>query len=606
MGWVIADGNESRSVTQSHEDARTPILVVHGVAAPPNAAPRALARALPSCRSEAVTPMTLVPTPLVRHFRQILCWPLQLVGDPSHPSGQAWWETLARVAHDNPWQPLEDEFNGESPEIQERHYREFVTFLPHVQRFLYGQGRSPAARAGYGESPIRVFRRTDIDRVRLSYDDGASVDFRIQHVDLHFFYDIDVIILAVELYADDLHLARVQDTLFRFGRAFPTGWDADGSATHCMPGVQWLDAAGSVLSASDFSERERYLVYAGKHRSAAVGVHWQFLLRPMVQHFSNEAGSLRYRQLEYHRIPRMTYLSLDDPFALSRDDFFRLALNARPDDGTGLAYGESALADAEAEFYYDRYWMPGRGDLKASTRVLCNGHALTFVGSARDAWFTDLQHGLLGQFRHQYFLVMLIAHFHKAALLLISDRQVVSVSRLVPEDPESVRQFKRAVRRSLETFLRFNHRYWFHQLSNQVMARDLFRMISRHLGNDSLFEEVREEVLDMSHYLDSDDSRRQGESVLRLTVVTIFGMIGTIVTGFLGMNLFALAGEPWDYRLGVFAAVLVPTVLLTLLTVQNSRRLSAMLDAIGNDRLHWRDRIAMIARGYRAKRERRR
>ncbi len=537
--------------------------------------------------------------PIVRHFRQILCWPLQLVGGPGHPSAQPWWETLAAATGNNPWQPLEDEFSGEQPELQERHYREFVTFLPHVQRFLYGQGRSPAARPGYGESPIRVFRRHDIASLRLTYDDGASVLFAIQHIDLHFFYDIDVMILAVEFHANDLPLPRVQDTLFRFGRAFPTGWDDDGTATHCMRGVEWLDAGGKVLSSSDFVLRGRYLDYTAEHRSASVGTHWQFLLRPMVQHFSNEPGTLRYRQLEYHRIPRTTYLSFDDPFALTRDDFFRLALNARPDDGNGLAFGEAALVEGEREFFYDRYWLPQRQDLKASTRVLCNGHALTFVGSARSAWYTDFEHGLLGQFRHQYFLITLIAHFHKAALLLISDRQVVSVSRLTPDDPRSVRQFKRAVRHSLETFLRFNHRYWFHQLSNQVMARDLFRLLSKQLGNDALFEEVREEVLDMSHYLDSDDSRRQGESVLRLTVVTIFGMIGTIVTGFLGMNIFALADESWLYRLGAFVIVLIPAVLLTLLTVQNSRVLSATLDAIGNDRMNWRERLARIGKSYR-------
>ncbi|MGE0312268.1 MAG: CorA family divalent cation transporter [Lautropia sp.] len=542
------------------------------------------------------------PRPIARHFRQILTWPLQLVGDPNALAPQAWWEQLAAITTDNPWQPLDDEFSDESPELQERHYREFVTFLPHVQRFLYGQGRSPAARPGYGESPIRVFRRHDIAQLRLSYDDGASVDFAIQHVDLYFFYDIDVMILALEFHANDLPLDRVQDTLFRFGRSFPTGWDEDGTATHCMPGVQWLGRDGQVQCESDFLERERYLAYAGEHRSASVGTHWQFLLEPMVQHFSNKPGALRYRQLEYHRIPRMTYLSFDDPFAIERDDFYRLALNTRPDDGKGLEISERALVEAEEAFYYDRFWMPDRASLKASTRVMCNGHALTMVGSARDPRYIDVEHGLLGQFRHQYFLVTLIAHFHKAALLLISDRQVVSVSRLQPDDPDSVRRFKRNVRRSLETFLRFNHRYWFHELSNQVMARDLFRLLSRHLRNDELFAEVREEVLDMSQYLDSDDSRRQAESVLRLTVVTIFGMIGTIVTGFLGMNLFALADMPWPDRVGIFAIVLVPSILITLLTVQNSRALSAMLDTIGNDRLDWKARLALIAKGYRRRR----
>jgi hypothetical protein len=69
----------------------------------------------------------------VGHFRQILLWPLQLM-------------------------PLAAGF-------QERHYNEFVTFLPYVQQFLYGEGRcaqhSGAADAG---PPMRVFRRRDIAR----------------------------------------------------------------------------------------------------------------------------------------------------------------------------------------------------------------------------------------------------------------------------------------------------------------------------------------------------------------------------------------------------------------------------------------------------------
>ena len=41
----------------------------------------------------------------------------------------------------------------------------------------------------------------------------------------------------------------------------------------------------------------------------------------------------------------------------------------------------------------------------------------------------------------------------------------------------------------------------------------------------------------MNEYLDTDSVRRQANTILRLTVVTIFGLIGTVATGFLGMNL---------------------------------------------------------------------
>ena len=52
------------------------------------------------------------------------------------------------------------EFLIDPSEFQERHYREFVTFLPHVQRVLYGEG-AVGDRAEQRESPIPVARKRD-------------------------------------------------------------------------------------------------------------------------------------------------------------------------------------------------------------------------------------------------------------------------------------------------------------------------------------------------------------------------------------------------------------------------------------------------------------
>ena len=56
----------------------------------------------------------------------------------------------------------------------------------------------------------------------------APVTFDVAHVDLCFFYDLDVAILVVELFADDLPLEQAQDAMYRFGRAYPTYWTDDG------------------------------------------------------------------------------------------------------------------------------------------------------------------------------------------------------------------------------------------------------------------------------------------------------------------------------------------------------------------------------------------
>jgi hypothetical protein len=556
--------------------------------------------------------MTRPADPIVRHFRQILMWPLQLMpmasADQRNPGRiQTPWESLDQCEGSNPWLELVDDFNVDPAQFQERHYREFVTFLPHVQRFLYGQARSVVSKVGFGESPIRVFRRNDVSACRMQFPDGQSVDFSLSHVDLYFFFYIDIVFLVVEIFADDLPLSRVQDTLYRFGRDSPAGWNPDGSPVACIPSVQWLGTEGQVLVSSDMDDRAGYLAFAGEHRAQRIGAHWQYLLEPMVHHHTDRPGPIRYRQIEYHRMPKLSYLALDDPFVLTDDDFFRLAIATRPDDGLPLPYSPEVVRSVKAEMLYDRFWNAEMRDLRASTRVVGNGHAMSIVGSWQDPFFRDIEAGMRGQFRHQYFLVGLIAHFHKACLLMFSDRLINSVSLLDLDDPESERRFRVTIRSTREVFLRFNHRYWFHEVSNQSMARDLFEMWSRHLRTDRLFEEVREEVLDMGTYLDSDDARRQGDTVLRLTVVTIFGLIGTIATGFLGMNLIDEADNDMVVKMRIFASVLLPTVLIAILTVRYSKALSEILDTIAAESGEgWLSRLRRVRRVIAGRRSERR
>jgi hypothetical protein len=526
---------------------------------------------------------------LVRQFRQIVLWPLQLM--PIRHEGtqiQRHWELLEQPGPNNPWHEVVDEFTGDPGEFQERHYNEFATFLPHVQRFLYGEGRSRrTANAGNldpGSSPMRVFRRDDIAAVRLtSSAGGAPRTLSIVHVDLYFFYDIDIVLLNVEVAAEDLTLYEAEDTLYRFARAYPAAWDDDGDGLHCMHSVEWLGADGTVLAASDAGRREKFLSFVSQHRAPRISSHWSFLLKPLVLEHAEDEGLIRYRLLEYYRMPLMAYLAVEDPLGLSRDDFVRLGLITAPGTDQPLPYSGRHVADFEEHYCYDRFWEGRPGG--PNTRYLCCGHALVVVGGAQSALFTNLEKGVLSQFRHQHFLLFLIAHFQRAALLMFSDRLVQALRRLDINDPESVKRFKRAIRQNFEIFLRFTHRYWFHEVADQAQAKALFRMSAQHLGLDPLYTEVKERIYDMNEYLDSDSLRRQANTVLRLTVVTTFGLVGTVATGFLGMNLIAAAEQPLSRKLLYLLLVLVPTIGMTFYTVARSKALSDFLEALSDERL---------------------
>ncbi len=533
---------------------------------------------------------------LVRHFRQIMVWPVQLMPLRDHGPIETHWEKLAGA--DCPWSVLDDEFTEDCNAFHERHYVEFVAFLPHVQRFIYGEGRTVGDHGGYGASPIRVYRRKDVARARVqSRADGPVIDFEVIHVDLCFFYDVDVAFLVVEFAADDIPLADAEDTLFRLSRTYPTFWNDDGSAVYCCHKVEWLDAAGGVLAASDFQDRRRYLDFTCINRAPYIAAHWRFLMHPLALHHSDEKGAIRFRQLEYQRMPVMSYVALDDPAVLQRSDWMRLGLGTAPGPSGQLPFSRRFMANFETRFCLDRHWGDAGDHDGTPLRIVCSHHALTMVGQAGDAYFSDAETGMLSQFRHQYFMIALIAHLHRASLLMFSDRLVTAISHLDVGDVESVKKFKREIRGIRENFLRFNHRYWFHEVSNQPLMRDVFRQLREQLEIDRLFAEVRGEVEDMSNYLDSDSVRRQSNSVLRLTVVTIFGLVGTLATGFLGMNLIAAADQPLWLQIVYFMAVFMPTVWLIAYTIMKSRKLSDFVELLSDERIPLRHKL----RGVRPK-----
>ena len=187
------------------------------------------------------------------------------------------------------------------------------------------------------------------------------------------------------------------------------------------------------------SEREAFLAYVAEHRAPRIAAHWEFMLEPLVPDHSEREGALRYRQIEYYRMPMMAYLAVDEPRALTRSDFIRLGLVTGAGDDN-LPFGEQHLADFEQRHCYDRFWSDSGAAPR--TRYLCCGHALVVVGDARAEFYRCRERGVLAQFRHQHFMLFLIAHVQKAALLMFSDRLVDALKRLDIADPESVKQLQ--------------------------------------------------------------------------------------------------------------------------------------------------------------------
>ena len=117
--------------------------------------------------------------PVVHKFHQILLWPLQLLPLKEGSQIHHHWELLEKDPG-RVWKEVDDEFSADPDAFKERHYREFVTFLPFVQRLLYGEGAKRRSMAAYGESPIKVYRRTDVAKARIGFP-GAGYAGRLRY-----------------------------------------------------------------------------------------------------------------------------------------------------------------------------------------------------------------------------------------------------------------------------------------------------------------------------------------------------------------------------------------------------------------------------------------
>ena len=524
--------------------------------------------------------MTAPQAPLVREFRHTLLWPLQLKRLRAQAAHRNPWEALE--ADPGPWRKVADNLLVDDASCHAG-YREFVYFLPYVQRFLYGFGEADA----HAPSSLNIFRRDDIARARVRLRcDSEPIELEVARLRLVFFYDVDIALMALEIAARDLPLEDAVELVDRFGRPYPPSWESPNQAAHCTYRVEFLDGQGRLVTASDYGDREKYLSLVRDIKQTPLSLHWEHLLKPLVPAYVG-GGPIQFYQIENKRIPMMSYLAFDEPRELTRGDLARIGFATKWGPSDTLPYSERFLADFEARYCYDRFWDAADAGGVMNTRYILCGPAFAMITKHGDAC-RDLVHN----FRHQFFQIGLVCNFHKAALLNLSNRFSIAVERLRVGDYDSVRAFKSNVREALELFLRFNHRYWFHEISNQVLAADLFTRWTSQLGSNELYDDVREEAQDINEYLDADRTRRSNENAQRLTVVSACGMVGMVVTGFLGMNLFSHSDLSTVSKIAIFVAVFIPATALTVYTVMISRRLSTFMEALSSERMTWGEKTS--------------
>jgi len=519
--------------------------------------------------------------PEVRIFRETLIWPVKLdavgSGGPMEAFERA-RELIEPGCNEQGcrrWQP-HDPLVDEEPGISKAEkYSEFVYFHTFVQSFLYG----PANKKRSGSratSHYRVYRRNDIAAIRvLVFDGWEKIEFEatldIERVRLYIF-DAAIAILVVEMVHDPmagsrpiaikregapdelrnfLLLTNAQSLLDQVRRTYPPYWTPCG-ADHCLHKFEILDCHRQPIADSaespdfGFSDPLGESILANEHqdyvrrnRHPPVMRHWRHLMHPLEPTpMAAEGTGVGYSHLLDERIPLMAYLAFDEPFLLTPADFARLCFADAGGDPGALPYSPRFLANFEENFCYDRFWSgkdsPDYGWL--STRYLCSGYAFVVVGKYDPGEF--FVENAQKHFRTHYFQFGLVAHFQKAALLAIED-ELSGVAEDIRGDAGShyLKQVHGELQRIEEMFLRFTHRYWVAEVSNQVQARELFSLWVGHLGTKALYQQVSDKLRDLYGYMEARVAWRRAEAADRLANLAAYGVI-------LGLPLAALAADP--------------------------------------------------------------
>ena len=88
------------------------------------------------------------PDTMVRHFRQILLWPLQLMPIQENAQIQKHWEVLENSGPENPWRELSSEFSGDQSTFQPVSYTHLDVYKR--QRVDRHDQHRPLPRCGQG------------------------------------------------------------------------------------------------------------------------------------------------------------------------------------------------------------------------------------------------------------------------------------------------------------------------------------------------------------------------------------------------------------------------------------------------------------------------
>lgn len=180
-------------------------------------------------------------------------------------------------------------------------------------------------------------------------------------------------------------------------------------------------------------------------------------------------------------------------------------------------------------------------------------------------------HTLYTHFETIYYEIALLVYFHRVALLKFSkeaaDCSDKFYNSLIKNGKKLKREAHDMVRDLRAKFLLFHNKYWFTEVTNIDQGIDIFNKWEDAIKNRQLFEEVRQELVELNEFVEREHSSNLNLLMGGLTFLASVGGILTVWVGFLGINIPPVVEEKMPY-LSIFGKVLfVACFIFTVLIV---------------------------------------
>src|SRR5262249_54980315 len=143
-----------------------------------------------------------------------------------------------------------------------------------------------------------------------------------------------------------------------------------------------------------------------------------------------------------------------------------------------------------------------------TTRWLCSGYGLAVVGADDRIPYTTQ---MAANFRHHYFRMGLIAHFHRAAILNLRDQLAEATKQ---EGEEEFRQRVKDVQKQMTTF---RARFWFREVSTQLQGQEIFSWWSDQLRNQQLFDQVSADIAAADAQVRTQFEEQESKDINKIT-----------------------------------------------------------------------------------------